>query len=167
MLRSATLCTYYLKVATDADYEFYQSRGNNVTETCGYIFSVLNLIEGVYESTFNLRIIVTFQNVWTTSGDPYSSTNATTLLNQFRSEWNANRTSITRNIAHLFTGKILDNTEWGIGWIGHVSDSYSYSLSMNRTEMFETTAHEIGHNLNANHPPATASNCLCGTATLR
>ena len=37
----------------------------------------------------------------------------------------------------------------------------AYSLSMNRTEMYQTTAHEIGHNLDADHP--TASNCSCGT----
>jgi hypothetical protein len=163
ILHSATLCTYYLKVATDADYEFYQNRGGNVTATYSYVFSALNLIEGVYESTFDLRFIVTFQNVWTTSNDPYSSTDANTLLNQFRTEWNANRTSVSRNIAHLFTGKTLDSDTWGIAWMGHISDSYSYSLSMDRTDMFETTAHEIGHNLNAEHP--TVSSCLCGTAT--
>jgi hypothetical protein len=162
-LHSATLCTYYLKVATDADYEFYQNRGNDVTATYSYVFSTLNLIEGVYESTFDLRIIVTFQNVWTTSNDPYSSTDANTLLNQLRTEWNANRTGVSRNIAHLFTGKTLDGGTWGIAWMGQISSSYSYSLSMDRADMFETTAHEIGHNLDANHP--TASSCLCGTAT--
>ncbi|MDR0733152.1 MAG: M12 family metallo-peptidase [Dysgonamonadaceae bacterium] len=160
---SATLCTYYLTVAIDADYEFYQDRGSNVTETYSYVFSVLNLIEGVYESTFNLRFIVPFQNVWTTSNDPYSSTDAHILLDQFMAEWNANRTSVSRNIAHLFTGKTLDGGMMGLAWMGQISNSYSYSLSMNRTEMFETTAHEIGHNLNADHP--SASNCLCGTAT--
>jgi hypothetical protein len=137
ILHSATLCTYYLKVATDADYEFYQNRGGNVTATYSYVFSALNLIEGVYESTFDLRFIVTFQNVWTTSNDPYSSTDASTLLNQLRTEWNANRTSVSRNIAHLFTGKTLDSGTWGVAWTGHISDSYSYSLSMDRTDILK------------------------------
>jgi hypothetical protein len=163
-LRSASLpCTYYLELATDADFEFYQSMGNNLTNTYSYIFSVLNLIEGVYESTFDLRFIVTFQNVWTTSSDPYTTTDANSLLSQFRTEWNSNRTGITRDIAHLFTGKDLDGSTIGIGWLGQIGTSYAYSLSMFRTEMFETTAHEMGHNLDANHP--TASNCLCGTST--
>ncbi|MDR1459038.1 MAG: zinc-dependent metalloprotease [Bacteroidales bacterium] len=162
LMSSELLCTYYLQIATEADYEFYQNYGSiqGANET---ILSALNLVEGVYESTFNLNFIVPFQNVWTTSSDPYSSTDASTLLDQFRSEWNANRTTVTRNIAHLFTGRNLDNDKAGVAWTGNINNDYSYSLSMDYWNMYATLAHEIGHNLNASHPGA--SDCKCGTST--
>ncbi|MFV0392350.1 MAG: M12 family metallo-peptidase [Paludibacteraceae bacterium] len=163
----AALCEYYLQIATEADFEFYQAMGNNLANTYSYIFSVLNLIEGVYEATFNLKFVVTFQNVWTTSNDPYTSTtSASALLNEFRKEWNVNRTGITRDIAHLFTGR--DYSGWGIAWKGHIGSSYAYSSSELRAEMFETTAHEVGHNLNANDVNLLSpipADCLCGAQT--
>ena len=159
-LLKATVCTYYLEIATDADFEYYQDMGSNLVDTYSEIFSVLNIIEGVYESTFDLRFVVTFQNVWTTSSDPYTSSNASTLLGEFRTEWNTNRTAVTRDIAHLFTGR--DMTGWGIAWLGQINTSYSYAVSENRTEMFETTAHEIGHNLNALDNPSDGN---CGTSS--
>ncbi len=156
-------CTYYLAIATDADYNYYQAKGNNLANTYSDIFSVLNIIEGVYESTFNMKLIVVYQNVWTTTSGsyPYTSTDASTLLRQFQTEWKNNRTSISRNIAHLFTGKGLDGGVYGMAWRPGLGTDYSYSLSMNRAEMYQTTAHEIGHNLNAIDNP---TNCFCGTA---
>ncbi|MDR1224128.1 MAG: M12 family metallo-peptidase [Tannerella sp.] len=163
LMSSVSLCTYYLQIATEADYEFYQKNGSNIQSANETVLSALNLAEGVYESTFNLNFIITFQNVWTTSSDPYSSTDSHTLLNQFRTEWNANRTGVARNIAHLFTGKNLDDGIIGRAWEGNISDDYSYSLSMDYGSMYAITAHEIGHNLNADHPP-TSGDCLCNTS---
>lgn len=45
-----TPCAYRLILATDADYEFYQNMGNSVSNTYSYIFSILNIIEGIYQS---------------------------------------------------------------------------------------------------------------------
>ncbi len=157
------LCTYYLEIATEADFEFYLAMGSSLANTYSHIFSVLNLIEGVYESTFNLKFIVTFQNVWTTSNDPYTSTtNAGTLLYEFRTEWNTNRTAINRDIAHIFTNRDFNDNTVGIAFTGEIGSSYAYSLSKYRNEMFKTTAHEIGHNLNADHPASPSDECLCG-----
>jgi hypothetical protein len=160
----AAICTYYLEVATDADFEYFQAMGSNLTETYSHIFSVLNIIEGVYESTFDLRLVVTFQNVWTISTDPYTSTDYTTVCNELRNEWEANRTTVTRDIAHLFTGKSTNSG--GAAWRAHIGDTWSYGFSRNRDEMFETTAHEIGHNIGArdvNLMSIVPPECLCGS----
>jgi hypothetical protein len=165
---SSPICAYYLEIATDADLEYFQAMGSSIASVYSMIFSVLNIIEGVYESTFNLRFVVTFQNVWTTSNNhPYTSNNTSDLLRDLRSEWEANRTDITRDIAHLFTGKSVSG--WGRAWRGQVGNSNSYGLSVNRTEMYKTTAHEIGHNLNAMDAnlmePPTPAICECGQST--
>jgi hypothetical protein len=62
----------------------------------------------------------------------------------------------------LFTGR--DYSGLGISWKGQVCNSYAYSSSEFRAEMFESTAHEIGHNLGASDNPAS-SDCLCGGET--
>ena len=165
VIRGNAPCSYYLKIATDTDYEFYQAKGNSLARTYNDIFSVLNIVEGVYESTFNLTFIVTHQNVWTTTsgGYTYTATDASGLLTQFRNYWNNNRTGVTRNIAHLFSGKNFST--YGVAWVGQINTSYAYSLSRLRPEMYQTTAHEIGHNLNAldaNLMNPVPPECLCG-----
>lgn len=155
-------CSYYLEIATDADYEYFMNAGGgNVINTYQNILSVLNIVEGVYESIFGIKFLVTFQNVYTTISNPYSTTDASALLNQFKDYWNSNRTDVIRDVAHLFTGQTLNNNIVGIAKLGHIGDNQSYSLSMNRLQMFTTTAHELGHNFNANHP--SSATCECGT----
>jgi len=162
---SYTPCTYYLKIATDADYEFYQVKGSDLARTYGDMFSILNIVEGVYESTFNLKFIVTYQNVWTTTsnGYTYTSTNHSTLLSQFRNYWNSNMTGISRNIAHLFTGKNIG--AWGVAAaIGQISNSLAYAVTMFAPDMQYTVTHEIGHLLNArdaNLMNPVPPECLC------
>ena len=166
-----TPCTYYLKIATDADYGTYQGNGSNLTNTYGYVFSILNIVEGFYESTFNLRFIITYQNVWTTTSNGYPYTQTATcsdLLSQFRNYWNSNMTEISRNIAHLFTAQLL-----GCAWIGRIdnpttpitNNSYAYGLSPFWSITYKTVTHEIGHNLNAldaNLMYPVPPECLCG-----
>ena len=163
---SYTTCTWFLRIATDADFQLYQNPGNsNLANTYRHILSVLNEVEGVYESTFNMRFIITYQNVYTTN-TTYTETDSEELAKQFRNYWNNNRQSVSRNIAHLFTGKSLTNGI-GRGYLGNISNpttpitnSSAYSLSSNySSRQHSIAAHEIGHNFNADH--ATQANCDC------
>ena len=166
VMRNSASCTYYLRIATDADYEVYQGKGSSLANTYSHIFSLLNIVEGVYESTFNLKFIITYQNVWTTTsnGYPYAPTDTcANLLRQFRDYWNSNMTGISRNIAHLFTGYPV-----GCAWLGQINSSLAYGLSRVRPGMYyKTTAHEIGHNLGAYDANLQDSlvyeECFCGT----
>ena len=129
-------------------------------------------MEGVYESTFKMTFIVTHQNIWTTTsnGYAYTSTNHSVLLDQFRNYWNTYMTNISRNIAHLFTGKNIGVL--GIAWLGHITNpnipitpSYAYAASKLTPELYQTVTHEIGHNLNAddvNLMNPVPPECLCG-----
>ena len=161
-------CKWYLKIATDADYDFFVKRGYDLISTYDSIFTILNIAEGIYESTFNMNFLVTYQNVYTTD-IIYTKTDYEKLMDQFRDQWEKNRKSVPRNVAHLFTGKVLSDALGYAYKIGHINDSKSYSLSMDyyqnttysrQTEIF---IHELGHNLNATHPPSTAASgeCVC------
>lgn len=141
-------------IATDADYEYYQQFGSsNAVYT--RILSVLSGASAIFESHFNVRMSVVHQNVWTIQSDPYTSSNSGTLISQFRSYWEANRSSvIDYDIAHMFTGKDMDGSTVGIAYLDSVCSSARYGvsqlLSSLGTEVI-LAAHEIGHNFSADH----------------
>jgi len=110
-----------------------------------------------------MTFIVTYQNVWTTTsnGYPYSAS----MLEEFRTYWKKNNSSVVRDIAHLFTGKYI-----GIGcaWRPGLGTDYAYAISGFGTEMQYTVTHEIGHNLDAddaNLMNPVPPECLCGTSS--
>lgn len=148
-------------LATEADVEYYSIYG---ASTNNHIEGVINGVDGIYRGDLALTLRIVYESVWATETDPYSSTDPSTLLGQFASYWNANRTGVARDVAHLFTGKTLQ-TYIGIAYIGVVcsSPTSSYGLSTNYSPEVKLTAHEIGHNFNAQHddqvsPPAAACN---------
>lgn len=144
-----------LQVATDADGEYYSSYGNPGTFT--RIQGILNDVDGIYRSDLNLYISITYQQAWPNAGsDPYTSNDAVNTLYQFRSWWQSNRGGTTRDTAHLFSGKNFNGGTIGVAWVGVIcnSPSLSYGVSQNLSsgsQRAELTAHEIGHNLSAQH----------------
>jgi len=143
---SSGLCSYLLLIATDADYEFFRRHGSN---TNNRILSILNIVEGVYESTFGLRFSVVYQHVFDWSNTFLSSFDSSVLLRQFQDYWNRHKAHISRHITHLFTGKTLNSTVVGRAFLGQIGNGYAYSLSMEHQWLHSIVAHEIGHNLNA------------------
>ena len=143
-----------VEIATEADYEYYQTYGD---DSNNQILGILNQVEGVYNSTFELTFVITYQHVYASSDDPYVSTDGETLLSEFTNYWNANHQDINRDIAHLWTGKELDGTTIGYAWIGIVCNNsgLSYGLSQNWDQgqfgKVGLTAHEIGHNFGGLH----------------
>ncbi len=154
------LCTAQL--AFDADYEYFQAWG---LSTASRINLVVNTINLQYESDVNLTHEITTIIVRSNSNDPYSSSNYETLLYQFQAEWTSNQSSITRDVAHLFTGREMDGNVIGVAWVGAVCNfTYQYGLSQsdfngNFSCATDLTAHELGHNWNAGH-------CDCPSYTM-
>ena len=146
------------EIACDTDYEYYQDWGS---QTESRIESVINSLNQQYESEVNLRHEITTIIVRDTSSDPYTSSDAGTLLDQFRTQWNNNHGSIARDLAHLFTGRELNGSTIGIAALGVVCNTwYAYGLVQSdccgsfgcATDL---SAHEIGHNWNASHQDST------------
>ena len=94
-----------IELATEADFEYVSSLGgpaNAINE----ILSIMNQVEGVYETELGLTFQVVFQNTWETAADPYTSTgDSIQIINEFINYWNANFTSVGRDVAHMWTGK--------------------------------------------------------------
>jgi len=163
--RITTSCQI-LEVATDADFEYFQNHGNNSNNR---ILGEFNNIQGVYANTLNIEIVIVFQNVWTTVSDPYSSTNGTIINNEISSTWQNTFGNIDQDLVHHFTGKNLG------GLLGQASDigtvcsndiSTSFTVDANLSNSY-TVAHEIGHNLGAEHPTGDPNSFCSGTALQR
>ena len=150
------------QLGCDTDYEYWQDWGSN---TESRINQVINAVNQQYESQVELLHEITTVIVRDNSNDPYTSSDAGTLLNQFRNEWNSNQGGIQRDVAHLFTGKNTGSTI-GIAWLGVVCyTSQAYSLvqsdccgSFGCTT--DLSAHELGHNWNADHQESPSYNTM-------
>lgn len=146
-----------IEVATEADNQWVSQAGG-AAQANNEILGILNLVDGIYRRDLNLSITVTYQHAWTTV-DPYPATGMETTLNAFLAYWNTNspRAQYPRDTAHLFTGKYSNA---GLAYIGVIcsSPTYAYGLSGRSGSVNHLiTAHEIGHNLNADHVDAAQS----------
>jgi len=155
-----------VEIATEADFDFVQS-ATNAGGANAKILSILNMVEGVYETELNLTVNVVFQHTWSTP-DPFDGTNNSALLTSFQNYWNTNYppAQIPRDTAHLFTykpnvraqgfaylGVICRVPEFAYGLSGRVFTDWNWEQAN-----FLITSHEIGHNLGANHAE-TAQSC--------
>ncbi len=164
------------QLACDADREYFLHYGT-VAATQNRINAVINTVNIQYEAQVALTHQITTILVRTAEPDPYSSNDSTTLLCQFITEWTNNQGGITRDVAHLFTGKSINGGTIGqaadIGDICHASGccncgvfgtdgSYCIAESdFNGTFSCATdlSAHELGHLWGASH-------CNCPGSTM-
>jgi hypothetical protein len=158
------------EIAFDADYEYWQANGASVNATIADIENVLAAVNVIYERDCDITHQITTIIVRTAPSDPYSTTSASGLLTQFRDHWNSAQTGVIRDIAHLMTGKNLDGGTIGIAYLAAIcSGSRGYGLSQSRWASVMSlraslTAHELGHNWNANHCDGVSPcNIMCST----
>jgi hypothetical protein len=148
-----------MEIATEADFEFVTALGSSAAAN-NEILSIMNQVQGIYETQVGLTFSVIFQHTWNTSDDPYvSSGTASPMLAEFRTYWNSNFAGTARDAAFLWTGRTASDAA-GVAYVGVIcsSPSFSYGLSERISNgLFKVSipAHEIGHNLDADHSDGT------------
>lgn len=151
-----------IEVATDADLEFVTALGGPV-QANNEIVSILNMVDGVYQSELGLSISVVFQHTWSIL-DPYTAATAQESLTNFQTYWNSNfpQAVYPRDTAHLFSAKAnVVGQGWAYFGVICQNPGFAYGVSGRvnwAPAKFQLTAHEIGHNLGATHVDAT-QNC--------
>ncbi len=159
-----------LELATDADLEWVNTLGGSVAAN-SEILSILNMVEGTYNSELNLSIRVVYQHTWSVA-DPFNAADMTGILTSFVSHWNANYGTVARDATHLFSGKSVAQSR-GLAYLGVIcrSPAFSYGLSGYigwAPGKFLVPAHELGHNLGADHadtPQGCANSLMNPTLT--
>ena len=141
-----------IEVATEADYQWTTRNGGTASTVNTGILSILNMVDGIYQRDLNLTVTVTFQHVWT-SADPFSTSSMSGLLDSFVNYWNTNyrNTQYPRDTAHLFTGKFSNQ---GLAYLSVIcrNPSLAYGITASSAGVNHLiAAHEIGHNLGADH----------------
>ena len=145
------------ELACEADYEFYSVyNGSSESNTIADIDNIIARVSTVYENQSNVSFQIPHYNIWTTSNDPYTSTDPGTRLGQFRNWWNSNKSGVHRDLAHMFTGVNLDGSVIGIAYLSAVCGSNGYGVVQSRYTSGQNargglSAHEIGHNFSAQH----------------
>lgn len=122
---------------------------------------IVNNVNVNYTGSFNddLELEIVEQVVISTSGgDPWtSSTNSDLLLDDFTA-WGPTGFSATHADASLWTDRDFDGTTIGLAWVGSVCTSNRYNIledfNSNAQLIRVLTAHEIGHNFDADHDAA-------------
>ncbi len=144
-----------IEIATEADNAFVNELGG-AAQANNEILSILNLIEGSYESELGLTFDVVFQHAWSTS-DPFNGSSASLMLATFRDYWNANypTSQVPRDVAHIWTSRSNLNGV-GLTYLGTVcrapASAYGLSGRLNyELVQYVLSAHEIAHSLSANH----------------
>ena len=169
---------FVAEIAFDADYEFFVQNGSLPSSTVLDIETVMNNVSLVYDRDANISYEYTTFVVRTTAADPYTSTDMNTQLCEFRTQWNAApENQIQRDVAQLFTGKSMNGSVIGLAWLGVVCNqsgtacTTAGNLAYSCVESRFTTiadyrtglsAHEIGHNWQAQHCDAgNPCNIMC------
>lgn len=146
------------QVACESDYQFSNMHSLNASATAQDIAKVMAWAGKFFTEGANVKFVITRYVIRLNPlTNPYTSSDAGTLLGEFRSHWNLKFTQTTRDLAHLFTGRDLDGATIGIGSIGVVcSQTMGYALSQSLFNPLlgkraALTAHEMGHNFSAQH----------------
>lgn len=147
------------ELALEADHPLFLLNTSSVAATQAEVLGVVNAVDVIYQSDLQIGFTVT-QLIVDTIPDPYSSAVASTLLSQFRNQWNVGYPGVQRDVAHLFTGRSVGASSGGtvgFAYTGTVCDTTNaYALSETRwsanyTLRVDLTAHELGHTFGATH----------------
>ncbi|HVF48430.1 MAG TPA: Calx-beta domain-containing protein [Pyrinomonadaceae bacterium] len=147
-------------IATDADFEYTQAFGSPAAAN-NDILTILNQVEGVYQSQIGLTFNVIFQRAWDTPNDPYDAASLSGLLAQVEAHWISNPPAgaANRDLLHMWTGRNLTEGA-GFARIGAVCNSQRMAVGVSELRTaapskYVIPAHEIGHNFGADHPEKT------------
>lgn len=148
-------------VGAVGDFEFTDAMGANAQAA---ITTRLNNVDGIFSDQLAIQISIDVIETFTDSNDPFTdTTDAETLLDEVADYRQMTPAQNQTGITHLYTARDLDGTTAGIAYVGAIcSTNFGAGLSEGvRGAMLDSliSAHEIGHNFNADHDGDADGSC--------
>jgi hypothetical protein len=157
-----------IELATEADARFV-ARSGDADRANARILSIVNAVNGFYESDLGLTNRVVVQRAWSRR-DPYRSKNPEKLLSEFRGRF-ASDVSTPYHDAELFTGRNLKGRT--LGWGSRASECRGERYGVNQAHGLSDSAialqlaHQQAHNLGADHAEAGLMASVYGAVAAR
>jgi len=176
--------TLAVEVITELDRDFVNTHGGYWPARMAAA-DIMNLVAANYQAQIGVELKPRYY-AWRGLGWSYSSSDAYSLLTEFRNRWQSGYLQYwRRGIVHLLTGKDMTGSIIGIAYVGVTCDSlpgdkyngvYEYGVSEAVRPTLACNVglvmHEIGHNSGSNHvssgqvmhPSLTCSNTFTSSA---
>ncbi len=155
--RAAGNC-YVIQLAIASDRAMFNKYGS-VSAVEAHNLGVMNNVKANYDDEFSDGINFEVVQVYVvTAVDPWSATtDAGELLRSFTT-WGPSGFSNAHDLGQLWTARDFDGNTIGIAWLSTLCSTHRYhclqDFTSNANSLRVMTAHEIGHNLSADHDPS-------------
>jgi len=147
-----------LNIVADTQYVATSPNGAEVQ-----VLSQMNIVDGIFSEQVGVQFGINDIQVLSNNG-PLTSTNSSTLLNQYRSFVGNNNPGLS----HLFTGREVDGNVIGIAFVSGICTSSGVGVTQaggRGTFGALTAAHEFGHNFGSPHDNQAGSACASTPGT--
>jgi hypothetical protein len=153
-----------IRVAYDTDHEFLLLFGGDTDAAVGYVGTVAAAVTTIFSRDVDARLSASYLRLWLTPSDPWTATNLSTQLSQFRNHWVSNMGGTSRELAHFLSGRglgggiadlpgLCGGTSFGYGLSSTLNGFFPTPLEDNSAQNWDiyVIAHELGHNLGGIH----------------
>jgi len=155
----------YIDVAIAHDTEFCNALGG-ASQASAKVQAVVARASSIYEEDMCVKVVISATDFHCSpNSDPYASLpnrgqsgcGGSGYLPEFRKYWRNNRQDVVRDVAHMFTAIDFAGGTIGCAYIGVCGSTFSgygvNQITFTTNLQFQGVlfAHELGHNLNAQH----------------
>ncbi len=148
-----------LHVAIDAD-QAYVNLFPSEADAAAYVVQLIAAVSDIYETNFNVKLILSFVRLWPDGGEPFTATD----IEDFLFYWYDNEDLTGLQLVHMFSGR-RDTGYGGIAYVAGACSGFAFGISAFMLGGFPSpvdgpdlgnwdlvvVSHEMGHNMGTGH----------------